>query len=619
MLPPSATRRVLMISQHRYDALRPPYPSHPTVRRNVAELLRHDVAVDLICISPRFCYGRHHPEHPSLRVYGLPIKPRRSPAFWYLLQYIAFFVWALIVGSGLALRHRYAAVQVDTTPDFLAFSALVPRLRRIPLVLFSMELMPELTAARLRLEPTALLVRVATWVERAATAWSDHVITVSDRCRRIMAARGLDAEKVTVVPNSHPIAGLPPASPASPPFLVVQTTLIQRYGVHVAIQALAQLRDEFPELTLEVLGVGGALPSLVSLADRLGLSDRVVLSGKFLAWHEMIDRVRQATIGIVPILADGYGDLVLPNKVLEFASLGVPAVCARLPSIEEHFPADTLAYFEPGDAAGLAAQVRRLLRDRAAAAQQARRARDAMKDLGWASASRRYLRALGLTSAPVSAEGSAAASCSAAALYEANTPSLFWRFLTEQKLSPADWGSAIQTAALQLPEGVRQRGDDLKALLFLTLGEGQFGAKHWRLGSALRLYYALKPLLPRWSTRWLRRLRSPWTDPRFRLGWPIEDRYVRFQWEIARQVMRRQARTALPFIHFWPHGHRYAFVLTHDDRGRPGPGAGARRARCELRVPIIVQFRARTISPGPRTPRRAARSRLRSRYPRPPA
>src|SRR5438067_2883510 len=206
MLPPSATRRVLMISQHRYDALRPPYPSHPTVRRNVAELLRHDVAVDLICISPRFCYGRHHPEHPSLRVYGLPIKPRRSPAFWYLLQYIAFFVWALIVGSGLALRHRYAAVQVDTTPDFLAFSALVPRLRRTPLVLFSMELMPELTAARLRLGPTALLVRVATWVERAATAWSDHVITVSDRCRRIMAARGLDAEKVTVVPNSHPIA-----------------------------------------------------------------------------------------------------------------------------------------------------------------------------------------------------------------------------------------------------------------------------------------------------------------------------------------------------------------------------------------------------------------------------
>src|SRR5207302_358143 len=163
-------------------------------------------------------------------------------------------------------------------------------------------------------------------------------------------------------------------------------------------QAFAELHQERPDLTLEILGEGEAQSSLVDLVDRLGLWNHVLFSGRYLPWYEMIDRVRQTTIGIVPILADGYGDLVLPNKVLEFASLGVPAVCARLPSIEEHFPADTLAYFEPGDAAGLAAQVRRLLRDREAAAQQARRARDAMEDLGWESASRRYLRALGLTS-----------------------------------------------------------------------------------------------------------------------------------------------------------------------------------------------------------------------------
>src|SRR5205814_9265529 len=103
--------------------------------------------------------------------------------------------------------------------------------------------------------------------ERDATAWADHVITVSGRCRRIMAERVLDPAKVTVVPNSHPVDGLPPACPALPPFLVVQTTLIERYGVHVIIRALAELHDEWPELTLEVLGEGGALPSLMQLAD----------------------------------------------------------------------------------------------------------------------------------------------------------------------------------------------------------------------------------------------------------------------------------------------------------------------------------------------------------------
>src|SRR6202158_4648719 len=172
-----------MVSQHKYDG-------HPTLSRNLAELLRHGVVIDLICISPRFWFGGRPTERPGLRVYGLPITLRRSPAFWYLLQYIAFFVWALAVVAGLALRHRYDVVQVDTTPDFLVFSALVPRLRRIRVVLFSMELMPELTAARLRKGPRALLVRVTAGVERAATSWSDHAITVSDRCRRIMAERG---------------------------------------------------------------------------------------------------------------------------------------------------------------------------------------------------------------------------------------------------------------------------------------------------------------------------------------------------------------------------------------------------------------------------------------------
>src|SRR5438094_2481250 len=158
ILPPGTKRRMLMVSQHKYAAMRPPYPGHPTLRRNVAELLARGVAIDLICISPDLCFGRANPERPGLRVYGLPIKLRRSPAIWYVLQYIAFFVWALLVTSGLALRRRYDVVQVDNTPDLLAFSTFVPRLRRMRVVLFAMELMPELTAARLRLGRRAPLV-----------------------------------------------------------------------------------------------------------------------------------------------------------------------------------------------------------------------------------------------------------------------------------------------------------------------------------------------------------------------------------------------------------------------------------------------------------------------------
>lgn len=147
------------------------------------------------------------------------------------------------------------------------------------------------------------------------------------------------------------------------------------------------------------------------------------------------------------------------------------------------------------------------------------------------------------------------------ALFAANTPSAFWRFVDEPTAS--EWTAAIQHAARYLPTAVRAAGDDAEAIAAMALGEGQFGQKHWDLSAALRAYYSVKPILPRSSTRLLRRMRSS-GEGRFPLGWPVEERYVRFQWEVAREIARRRGATALPYVNFWPQRHPYAFVLTHD-------------------------------------------------------
>ncbi len=385
----TTVQRVLVVSRH-------PYPVATTLRRNLTQLVSWGVTVDVVCLTPGLRWAAPVADQPGLRLYGIPSRTHRNHALWYPLHYAMFFLWALVVVSLLSLLRRYDVIEVDNTPDFLVFTTVLAHFRRTRIVLFALELMPELTAARLRLDSHALPVRLATSMERAAIAWVDHVIAVSELCRRILVGRGLASDKVTVVPNSHPVADLGPAQPTQPPFLVIQTTLIERYGVHVAIQALARLASECPDLTLRILGQGESEPMLIELAKRLGLEDRVNFSHGYLPWRPMMDQVRQATLGIVPMLADGYGNLCLPNKVLEFVALGIPVVCSRLPAIVECFPDYCLAYFDPGDAAGLAAQVRRLLADPAAARRQAGSARAAMAGLAWESASSRYQRALGL-------------------------------------------------------------------------------------------------------------------------------------------------------------------------------------------------------------------------------
>lgn len=145
-------------------------------------------------------------------------------------------------------------------------------------------------------------------------------------------------------------------------------------------------------------------------------------------------------------------------------------------------------------------------------------------------------------------------------LWSANHPARFW--LCQPEIPEEEWQAAIQRAAPIL--GLSPQPDSVDALLASVLGEGQFGPEHWRLSFARRCYYELKPVLPRRLCTALRRLQSPSARAGFPLGWPLEDRYARFQWEVMRQVLLASGKQSLAYRRFWPEGRRYAFVLTHD-------------------------------------------------------
>lgn len=388
--------RVLIVSEH-------PYPAHATLRRNVEQLLDQAVDVDLVCLAGSASARVSQQGPRGLRLFQLHLEHRRKRVYRYVFEYLAFFLWALPITLALSIRHRYAAVLVDNPPDFLVFVSFLARWRGARVVLQMLELTPELTAARLGLEKGHPMLSWARWIERLATGWSDHVIVVSRQCMDILVARGVDPGVVSILPNTPPAAILTAQTKtnqasASSAFIVTHASLVERYGVQVAIRAMAILRAEWPDLRLRVLGEGEYKPTLVELARELRVDDRVIFRN-FVPWPEAMAEIRQAAVGIVAIIADGYGELLLPTKLLEYVENEVPVVCARLPTIAQNFPADTVAYFEPGDAATLAAQADHLLRHRREAEQQARRAKVLMRGFSWDVLAPRYMAALGLDQA----------------------------------------------------------------------------------------------------------------------------------------------------------------------------------------------------------------------------
>jgi hypothetical protein len=142
-------------------------------------------------------------------------------------------------------------------------------------------------------------------------------------------------------------------------------------------------------------------------------------------------------------------------------------------------------------------------------------------------------------------------------LFAANTLAHFWG--TGQQVAQEAWLAAARSAAECLPGGaeVMDRAG-WNGLAEHILGEGQFGPERYRLSRARRLYYQLRPFLPRRATALVRRAGQRTSAQSFPLGWPIEDRFVRFMYAVRE---RSGASATRPF---WPDNAPFAFVLTHD-------------------------------------------------------
>jgi hypothetical protein len=148
-------------------------------------------------------------------------------------------------------------------------------------------------------------------------------------------------------------------------------------------------------------------------------------------------------------------------------------------------------------------------------------------------------------------------------LYASNTLDGFWHLLLEKQIDPEEWEEAaidaLQSSHLEMISGHKS-----EQIISNVLAETIFGAQRWQLSRSKQLYYRVKPWFPRPLAILLRKIYRSQQEQQFELGWPVEDRYVRFLLLCVSNLLRMRDMDSLPFLHFWPDHHRFAFVLTHD-------------------------------------------------------
>lgn len=236
-------------------------------------------------------------------------------------------------------------------------------------------------------------------LEAEACGMADAVFALNESLKSEIHLRRADANRVVVVPNG--VADEDPQQPLrgpsadelrarfglrEGPVIGFVGSLTPYEGLDTALQAFRLLRQRRDDVQMLIIGDGGYLGELQSLAARLGVSNAVIFAGRV---AQDIAAAAYQVIDVAPFVrADTpVGRLVTPLKPLEAMRAGVPIVVSNLrPLLEITDDGRFADVCEPGDAAALSEAFGRVFDH---AAQARTRAEDAKQwllcNFSWSS------------------------------------------------------------------------------------------------------------------------------------------------------------------------------------------------------------------------------------------
>ena len=209
------------------------------------------------------------------------------------------------------------------------------------------------------------------------------VVAVSESTKEDLVRRGMEADRIRVVPNGIDLAFFTPAPDrrAERPTLFFVGRLRKYKRVDLVVRAVARLVGEGTDLELEIGGDGDERAALERLVRELGLEGRVRLLG-FLSEFEKRERLRRAWIHVLTSSREGWG---ISN--LEAAACGTPSVASDAPGLRDSVVHGETGLLVPhGDVPALADALGRLIHDQAVRDRLGRAARAFAERFSWDAA-----------------------------------------------------------------------------------------------------------------------------------------------------------------------------------------------------------------------------------------
>lgn len=359
---PRRGKRVLMLIEN------VAYPLDQRVRLEANALAEAGYQVSVICPSAPGL-ARYDVVN-SVRVFRYPAPVIATNFLGYLWEYGYSLVSTFILSLLVALHPGFDVIHAANPPDTAVIVAAFYKLFGKRFVYDHHDLAPELYDARFRGKSRRLVHEALLLFERLSCQLADHVIATNQSYRAIELERArVPAERITIVRNGPDLSRLRVVEPIPGLRREGRTNIIyvgmieNQDGVDYLFRALKHLDGELKRDSFHciVVGSGGALSDLKSLAEQLGLSDHVFFVG-FVKPAEVARYLCAGDIGVAPEPSNPLNDRSTMIKVMEYMVVGKPIVAFDL--VETRYSAqDAALYARPNDELDFARQIAVLMDD----------------------------------------------------------------------------------------------------------------------------------------------------------------------------------------------------------------------------------------------------------------
>lgn len=203
-------------------------------------------------------------------------------------------------------------------------------------------------------------------IDQLTVKQADFAWVVSSRILERRREQGVSEEKLFLIPNSPPFKKIKrlPYSAIDPYKVIIVSSLVRSVNFPILLETIADLRKEFSQIKLDIIGSGGYEQELKKLVKKLKIEDKVAFLGR-MTHEDVFYNLTKSAIGIAPYTTDNpWTYFCDPMKVRDYLACGLPVIMTNVPAVAKEIDKRKAGIIIKLKKSALKKAIRKLLKDR---------------------------------------------------------------------------------------------------------------------------------------------------------------------------------------------------------------------------------------------------------------